>query len=188
MRARALVPVVALAASVGEGGGAAAAAETIAARHEGTPGGLGLGVGLGHPTGFVVKRGLGGRLAIQGGLGTGTLNGRGWHVHVDLLYVPTVLSRAASHTVALYVGAGARYWDHVHSRTSRYEEGHDEHVGLRVPLGLALVFGRAPVDVFLEGALVVDGILTDPCRLCDDEERLQLNVMIGARYWVGGRR
>lgn len=149
-----------------------------------TPG-FGVGLAVGHPTAVVMRTPLGASLALAGGVGTGVLDGRGLHVHLDLQWSPVVLTETASFWLPLYVGGGLRYYDHDADRDTRYDEGHDEHFGLRVPVGVAFELKRTPLDVFVEMALILDLVVTDECRLCEDEDRVGAGLYAGARYYFG---
>lgn len=182
MTARTTIMVLALLAPAG----AARAQDVSASASTAAPPGVGVGLGLGHPSAVVFKTGLGDRLAIQGGIGTGTLGGDGLHLHLDVLYTLMVLTSSDSMTMPLYVGGGVRYYDHEHDRVDRFEVGQDQHLGVRVPVGIAAQLGGAPIDLFAEIALVIDVSVENDCRLCEDDSQISALGMIGARYWFGG--
>ena len=155
--------------------------------------GLGLGIAIGHPSGLTVKKHLASSaLAIQGGLGSGMLDGHGLHVHLDLLWSPAVLKETPHHRIPLYVGAGARIYDHFYDRVSRYEAGRDTHLGLRIPVGLAIELNETPIDFFVEAAVVADLLQSGGCNLtnatsslCAHDQRLEVHLAIGGRYYFG---
>lgn len=181
MRTPSLFLVLSLLAPAG-----AARAEDVAVGASGSPpGGVGVGLAIGHPSALVVKAGLGERLAIQGGVGTGTLGGDGLHLHVDVLYTLMMLGSSGSMTMPFYVGGGVRYYDHEHDRTDRFEVGQDQHLGVRVPVGLAAELTSVPIDLFAEIALVFDVSVENACPQCEDDAQITALGMVGARYWFG---
>ena len=52
-------------------------------------------------------------------------------------------------------------------------------LGVRVPIGIAFDFNNVPLDIFVEGALVVDTFLDYD----GDYNRADFNVAVGFRYW-----
>lgn len=146
----------------------------------------GLGLGLGHPTSVVGRLGISARpVALQAGVGTGVLDGQGLHVYVDVVWSPLLLTENESLWLPFYVGVGGRFYDMTHDRATRLEEGHDGHVGVRIPFGIAVELKKSPIDFFLEAAVVLDVLVTDDCRLCNDDERLGGALVVGARYHFG---
>jgi len=171
---------------------AAVVAGLVAPAHAGD---LGLGVQLGHPTSVSIKTHVGHSLAVQGGIGTGVFRGVGLHVHGDLLWIPTLLSDGPKRRVPLYVGGGLRLWDHNYDPVSRYDNGRDLHVGLRIPVGVAIEMKDHPVDIFFEAGVVVDFVGASGCSAaspgsiyCRADSNIDVLFGAGARYWFGGTR
>lgn len=167
--------------------GADAGAEeaVVAATHAAPTPRFGIGLAVGHPTGGIARYQLDEKLAVQVGIGTGVVGGSGFYLFTDLQFTPKVLTRTPSFDLPLYVGVGVRLYDDKHERTTRFDEGHDGHLGVRVPVGLRFAFHRAPFDLFVEAALVVDAVVTDSCARCQDDDRLGMSLMLGARYYFG---
>ncbi len=132
---------------------------------EGVPAGKQAGVGIivGQPTGLSGKVGLGGRLAVDAALGWRFGDQAGLRLHANLL-AHQHLTRGSGMALALYVGAGPAIGTH------------KDAVGLaiRIPIGLALTFASAPVDVFVEVVPSL-GILPGSSFF--------VNAALGARYW-----
>jgi len=138
------------------------------ARADGGP--FGLGLILGSPTGISGKLYFNKANAIDFAVGEAFANERGFHVHVDYLWHPVMLTQDEAFYLPLYLGIGGRILDRdTHA-------GSDLHVGVRAPLGVLFDFKRVPLDVFLEVALVVDLIK-------DDSDIVDLNAGVGVRYY-----
>jgi hypothetical protein len=138
--------------------------------------GFGLGIMLGSPSGLSGKYYIGTSTAIDFGLGSYYGRGRDGYrdsfgIHADFLWHPFVLADPEPFWLPLYVGVGARFLDH---------EGRDDntHVGVRVPVGIAMDFNNVPLDIFLEVAFVFDIIRDD-----DRHNRTDLHQSLGIRYY-----
>jgi len=154
---------------------------------------FGLGLELGAPTGLNAKYFLGGTMAIQGGVGVV----EGWyhdglHLHAEAIWHPVVLTRTNAFVLPLYVGIGGRLLDHDdrHDRSDRCYDGRvyydcsDTHLGLRAPVGLDFLFQQAPLDLFVELALVVDVVYVgyDPDYM-HHHDAASLYGALGGRYY-----
>jgi hypothetical protein len=125
--------------------------------------GFGIGVMIGEPTGLNGKYWVTGRTAIDGGLAW-SFRSRGYlHMHADYLWHFSDIAGGSARIVP-YVGVGGR----IGAR-----EGGSE-VGIRIPVGLVYYPGRAPLDIFLELAPIVD---------LAPATGLQGNGGIGIRYY-----
>ena len=152
---------------------------------------FGLGLELGAPTGLNAKYFLGGSVAIQGGIGVMRDHWYyryhdGLHIHGEVVWHPVVLSRSRSVTIPLHVGVGARLLDL--EGWCRAGDGfvrcdNDTHVGVRAPFGVSFLFGKAPMDLFVELALVVDLLHLDDGPYMDQYDRAGLDGVLGARYY-----
>lgn len=127
--------------------------------------GFGLGVILGEPTGISFKGWISGSSAIDGGLAWSFVRGSSFHVHVDYLLHNFDVIKATDTRVPLYYGVGGRI------KTADKE---DAKVGIRGVIGIAYFVPRAPVDIFLEVAPVLD--LTPSTEVV-------VNAGLGARYF-----
>jgi hypothetical protein len=139
------------------------------ARAEGGPFGLGLIVGS--PTGLSGKVYFNKANALDFAVGEALASERGFHVHVDYLWHPVMLTQDEAFFLPLYLGLGGR----ILSRDSH--EGSNLHFGVRAPVGILFDFKRVPIDVFLELALVVDLVHEH------DDDVLDLNAGAGIRYY-----
>lgn len=120
---------------------------------------LGLGIGLGDPTGVNLKNFVGERNAFDVHVGFGAAWGRRLRLHADYLW-HFPLTRSTVELDA-YLGAGAKIGMYGVGRSGPDGRGVNLlTVGGRVPFGLALVPPDVPIDVFLEvapGVRVVTG-------------------------------
>lgn len=135
---------------------------------------FGLGLMLGFPTGLSGKYYVGTDTAIDFGVGTG-YNGRrdygnGLSLHADFLWHPLVIADPEPFWIPLYVGVGARFLEH--------GDRDDTHLGIRIPVGIAMDFNEVPLDIFFELAFVVDFVHDD-----NRHNRFDLHSAIGARYY-----
>jgi hypothetical protein len=138
--------------------------------------GFGLGLMIGVPNGLSGKLYLGTNTALDFGIGSyyrGRYD-RSLNAHMDFLWHPFVLAKAEPFWVPLYFGIGGRLLDH--GRDNR-NFSDDTHLGVRVPLGIALDFNNVPLDIFFELAFVFD-IITDAGHNYSD-----FNSALGIRYY-----
>lgn len=136
---------------------------------------FGLGLILGSPTGLSGKYFLGADTALDFGLGVygGYRYDNAVHAHVDFLWHPVNLASTPAFHLPLYFGLGGRLLDHDRGKDDR----NHTHLGVRVPIGIALDFNRVPFDIFFELALVADVLVED------DHGRLDFDGAVGFRYW-----
>ncbi len=131
---------------------------------------LGAGLMLGVPAGVSAKYMFTSTVAIDVGVGGYLLyrDRDGFAAHGDLLWHPFVAVEGESFLAPLYLGLGIRFLAH----------DSINHVGVRVPVGLAFVFDESPIDVFVESAFVYDFSVSE-----DDESAFDANGVIGIRYY-----
>ena len=125
------------------------------------------GVILGEPTGlsFTVDQGRGGFWDF--GLAYSLDKNDNLHFHVDRLWSSPLANENGMRT-RLYYGIGGRLLSHEKGG------GDDElRLALRAPLGLSFRFRRSPVELFVEGALLMDVV---PSTETD------FNAGVGLRY------
>jgi hypothetical protein len=134
-------------------------AATVSAQERG----FGLGISIGEPTGLNGKFWVSGSNAIDGGIAWSFRRQGFLHVHADYLWHFSDIARGSVKLLP-YIGVGGR----IGARNG------GAMLGVRVPFGLACFPGRAPIDIFLEVAPVVD--------LAPATE-LQGNGGIGIRYY-----
>ena len=126
----------------------------------------GIGLALGEPSGFSIKKFNNNSEAIQYTLGYSTIKGReGINIGADFLLHNYDFITAEKGKIPFYYGAGV----HLKSYNS---EGNQIYA--RVPLGLAYEVKDLPMDVFFEFA---PGIAVIP------EPALVTNFAIGGRFY-----
>lgn len=167
-------------ANVAEADGVDASGDTVPPRA-----GLAIGVELGEPTSATIAW-FADKLVVAGALGTGTREGLGFAAHADVQY--TVAEAGAN--LPIRVGLGARFYHHGYQPAS-VDERPDTHLGLRVPVGIALE--RPSIEIYAELAPGVDLKKTGSCALtmgtrsiCPhaQESPLFLQLVIGARWFL----
>jgi hypothetical protein len=133
---------------------------------------FGLGVMVGAPTAVNAKLFFGADIAIDVGVGAyyHYRDRDGLHVHADFLWHPVVLARNEAFWLPLYLGAGIRFLDLVDSND-------ENHLGVRIPIGISFDFEQVPLDVFLELAVIID-VIHDARRDTGD-----FGAAAGVRYW-----
>lgn len=140
-------------------------------------GAFGLGLIIGEPTGISAKLYLSDNQAIDGAVG-GALISRGIHVHADYLWHPWILDSQDTFVLPAYIGIGGRVLIHQRGRG----ENDDAHIGVRGVAGILFDFREIPLDVFVEGAPILD------FRTGDDVSDhggigIGVNIAAGARYY-----
>lgn len=135
---------------------------------------FGLGLMVGAPSGLSGKYFYSRSNAFDFGVGAIRYyrNHDGVHLHVDHLWHPVSLASNRDFELPLYFGIGARLFDF---------DGGGTALGLRVPLGISFDFNTAPIDVFLEVALVIDTYFD----YVGDSRYTDFNGALGVRYWFG---
>lgn len=124
---------------------------------------LGVGFTLGEPTGISVKNWLNRTAAVDGAIAWSFANQDRLHIHVDYLQHHLNLIKLNYTSFTVYYGLGAR---------AKFERKF--RLGARVPLGLNYLFQKAPLDLFLELAPLID--------LLPDTE-IKFNGALGIRYF-----
>ena len=80
------------------------------------------------------------------------LRGYGWHLYGDLVFYAAKLGDSAW----FFFGGGLRFWDARYDPLTRYDRGHDEHFGVRIPLGLSFYTKHTPLEIFVQAGLWED--------------------------------
>ena len=125
--------------------------------------GLGAGIIVGEPTGLCFKYWTGESAAFDGAVAWSFGKEDALHLHGDMLFHNPDLIRVSKGSLLVYYGIGARI---------KLEE--KSKLGVRIPVGIAYQFAKAPFDVFLEIVPLLDLVpATD----------FGLNVAIGVRYY-----
>jgi hypothetical protein len=147
--------------------------------------GLAIGAELGDPTSATIAW-FADKLAIVGALGTGTREGLGISAHADVQLTVT----RATPEMPVRIGLGARYYHHGYQPAS-VDERPDTHVGLRVPVSIALE--RPAMELYAELAPGIDVKKTGSCAftmgtatICPhaQESPLFVQLVIGARWFL----
>jgi hypothetical protein len=147
--------------------------------------GLAVGVEVGEPTSATVGWWTG-KLGLSGALGTGTREGVGLSLHVDVQYVVARLAPS----IPLRIGLGGRYYHHGYDASS-FDEIPDSHYGIRAAVALAHEHG--PLQIYAELAPGVDVKRTASCTLasgpysiCPHAQELPLfiQLVVGARWFL----
>ncbi len=125
--------------------------------------GIGVGIILGEPTGLSGKLWLTEKTAVDGAVAWSMWDGGAMHIHADFLVHSFNLINVSQGQLPLYFGIGARV-----------RLANDPMVGVRVPVGLAYLFGSAPIDVFLELVPILDLV---------PATAFHFNSAIGIRYF-----
>ncbi len=139
--------------------------------------GFGLGIILGEPTGISLKGWQGRSTAIDGALAWSLAGNDFFQIHGDYLKHNFSLLKVEKGKLPFYYGIGGRvkFFGDDNNRTGRNSDNNDKtRVGVRVPLGLAYLFERTTLDIFLEVVPILDLI---------PETEFDLNAAIGIRYF-----
>ncbi|MEC8459222.1 MAG: hypothetical protein VXY91_07415 [Bacteroidota bacterium] len=124
----------------------------------------GVGMAIGEPSGFSVKKFNNTNQAFQFTLGYSTTRNSGINLGVDFLLHDRSFITTDKGYVPLYYGFGA----HIKS----YES--ESQVYARVPLGVAYEFNNYPADIFFEFS---PGVAVIP------SPELVINVGVGGRFY-----
>jgi hypothetical protein len=143
-----------------------------ASAHTGAGGDLGLGVGVGQPTGLTLETSLTPRQTVEFAIGLDPL------VQIDRGYAHGVykwafadIARGQTANVPIYVGAGGFIADYG-------MEGDVLDAGVRVPFGVNVDFKTSPVQLFGEVAADLAVI-----QVNHEHEVVGLGGYAGMRYW-----
>ena len=129
-------------------------------------GNLGVGVIIGEPTGMSLKYWLNETMAVDGAFGWSTEDDSVFYMHGDLLWHNFDLIPVSRGRLPVYFGVGGlvRFRDN----------GNDNQVGIRVPIGLSYMFDDLPLDIFAEIGPAID---------VEPDVRGEITGGIGVRYW-----
>lgn len=146
---------------------------------------FGLGLEAGEPSGLNGKYFVSDSGAIDFGVGwiyEHYYYGDGVHLYADYLWHPKVLASTASFELPFYVGLGVRFWDfeYCDNRVCGFD---GSALGFRVPLGIALDFNNAPIDIFFQLVPVLDFIDGDYYDRFGDRMHFGIDGTVGIRFW-----
>jgi len=125
--------------------------------------GFGIGIILGEPTGISAKLWLTEKTALDGAVAWSMWDEGAIHIHADFLVHSFNLINVSQGQLPLYFGIGPRV-----------KLANDPIVGVRIPVGLAYLFGSAPLDVFFELVPILDLV---------PGTEFHFNGAIGVRYF-----
>lgn len=139
--------------------------------------GLGLGIIVGEPTGISLKKWSGTSTAVDGALAWSFEGENFFQVHGDYLSHNFTLIKVEKGKLPFYYGLGGRikFVDGDNERgTRRDKDGDKTRIGVRIPLGLAYLFEKTTLDLFLEVVPILDLI---------PKTDFKLNAAVGVRYF-----
>ena len=128
-------------------------------------GDFGVGAILGEPTGVSLKGWLNDKAAVDGAVAWSFDKHDSLQLHADYLYHNFDLLPVAKGSLALYFGVGGRVL---------FDDRKDDRFGIRGPIGLTYMFDKAPVDIFVEVAPIMD---------LAPSTKFDLNGGIGVRFY-----
>jgi hypothetical protein len=128
---------------------ALAALAGLAQAQAGRSGGnTGIGIIFGEPTGVSFKFWTGRTVAIDAAAAWSFVDGSSFQLHGDLLFHSFDLFQVEKGRMALYYGFGGRF---------KTKDANDKaRLSFRVPLGISYEFERAPIEMFVEIAPMLD--------------------------------
>jgi hypothetical protein len=155
------------------------ATPALASAHEGAGGNLGIGLGVGAPTGLSLEVSTARTSALELAIGVDTFDESGGYAHLVWKQNLARLTTGPTVVVPLYVGVGGFLFDQ--------DRGFDDDVdlGVRLPIGVNFDFQRAPLQIFTELALnfgLLDVGDEEPAE-DDDDTWIGVGGYLGARVW-----
>lgn len=132
--------------------------------------GFGIGIMLGEPSGISAKKWINNLNAIDAGVGWSFTENGSIHLHADYLYHNYDLIKMSDSKIPFYFGIGGRLKFKGEEKSAK-----GNSIGIRVPVGVAYEFSRAPFDVFLEIVPILD---------VSPDTRFTFNSAIGVRYYL----
>ncbi|WFB35553.1 DUF3996 domain-containing protein [Kiritimatiellota bacterium B12222] len=136
--------------------------------------GIGMGIIVGEPTGLSLKKWINDTRALDAGIAWSFSGNNSFHLHADyLIHRFDLMAEDAKGQFPLYFGIGARVkFENINDGNGSYDE--DVWVGVRVPLGISILFSETPVELFAEIVPVLDLV---------PDTNFDLNAAVGARYY-----
>jgi len=128
---------------------------------------FGLGIIVGEPTGISGKYFVNKDNAIDGAIAWSFNEYGSMHIHGDYLFH---FYDVFTKEVPLYVGVGGR----IKFKNTGEADGNDTKFGARIPVGIAYMPPKAPIDLFVEVVPMLD--LTPSTEFT-------FNAAVGIRYW-----
>lgn len=134
--------------------------------------GLGLGIVVGEPTGISLKSWQGRTTALDAALAWSFAGNDYVQLHGDYLSHNFSLLKVEEGQLPFYYGIGGRL--KLINLDDKKGGDHKTRVGVRLPLGLAYLFAKVTLDLFVEVVPVLDLV---------PETEFDLNAAIGVRYF-----
>lgn len=129
---------------------------------------VGVGLILGEPVGASVKYWLNDTMAIDGAIGWSDHSHSSVYFNADILWhnFDLIDISPAPGKLPLYFGVGGLY--------RARNDGYEDNLGVRAPVGVSYIFDNAPIDVFAEIAPAID---------IHPFIRGEITGGIGVRFW-----
>jgi hypothetical protein len=135
--------------------------------------GFGLGIVAGEPTGISLKNWQGRTTALDGAIAWSFAGHDFIQLHGDYLSHNFSLLKVEKGQLPFYYGIGGRL-KLIKIDNKRDDRDDQTRVGVRIPLGLAYLFEKVMLDLFVEVVPVLDLV---------PETAFDLNAAIGLRYF-----
>ncbi len=135
-------------------------------------GAFGVGAIIGKPTGITAKYFFNDTHAIQGQVGA-SMVGDGYVGSLDYLVQPLIISNNEIYVMPVYIGAGVQL-------RSLSVPNESLRSGPRAVIGTSFDFKALPIDVFFEGAVAGEFLLSGT----DRSFRLPVSIAFGVHYYM----
>lgn len=135
--------------------------------------GFGLGIVVGEPTGISLKSWQGRTTALDAALAWSFAGNDFVQLHGDYLSHNFSLLKVEQGQLPFYYGIGGRI-KLINIDNKRGDRDDKTRIGVRIPLGLAYLFEKVPLDLFIEVVPILDLV---------PETAFDLNAAIGVRYF-----
>lgn len=134
--------------------------------------GFGLGIVIGEPTGISLKNWQGRTTALDGAIAWSFAGNDFIQLHGDYLSHNFSLLKVEEGQLPFYYGIGGRI--KFTGGDNNKDNADKTRLGVRLPLGLAYLFEKVTLDIFVEVVPVLDLV---------PETQFDLNAAIGIRYF-----
>ncbi len=133
---------------------------------------IGAGVVLIDPTGISVKADINTTNSVDAALAWGD-GGEYVFFHTDYLWVKYNYIKVDEEFIHPYFGIGMRIMNHDYERWERHDKKNSTMIGMRIPGGVLYSFKAVPIEVFAEGAFIMNLV---------PETSGDLDIAVGARF------
>jgi hypothetical protein len=133
--------------------------------------GLGIGIIVGEPTGLSIKKWIASDRAVDAAAAWSFSENESFQLHADYLVHNFDILKTGSvgGRLPLYAGIGGRIKFDGHDHND-----HSTLLGVRIPLGIAYMFAKDPIDIFAEIVPILDVV---------PSTEFDINAAIGARFY-----